>query len=66
LAEKVFGNTISVRKLLWGGKFRTSGFYLNTVGQYGNETIIKKYVKDQGKTYKQIHRGQLKLFENFA
>jgi len=66
LADKVFGNTISVHKLLWGGKFWRSGFYLNTVGQYGNETIIKKYVKDQGKTYKQIYRGQLKLFENFA
>ena len=39
---------------------------LNTVGQYGNENIIKKYVKDQGKTYKQIHRDQLKLFEDFV
>jgi REP element-mobilizing transposase RayT len=66
LADKVFGNTISVHKLLWDGKFCTSGFYLNTVGQHGNETIIKKYVKDQGKTYKQIYSGQLKLFENFA
>jgi hypothetical protein len=45
-----------------------SGFYLNTVGhgQHGSETVIKKYVKDQGKTYKQVYRRQLKLFEDFA
>jgi hypothetical protein len=43
-----------------------SGFYLNTVGQHGSETVIKKYVKDQGKTYKQLYRRQLKLFEDFA
>lgn len=49
-----------------GDKFWTSGFYLNTLGQYGNETIIRKYIKDQGKIYKQIYRGQLKLFETFA
>jgi putative transposase len=65
-AKKIFKHHPEVKKLLWGGKFWTSGFYLNTVGQYGNETIIQNYVKDQGKTYKQIHRGQLKLFEDFA
>ena len=65
-AKKIFKHHPEVKKLLWGGKFWTSGFYLNTVGQYGNETIIKKYVKDQGKTYKQLYRGQLKLFEDFA
>jgi len=65
-AKKIFKHHPEVKKLLWGGKFWTSGFYLNTVGQYGNETIIKKYVKDQGKAYKQIYRRQLKLFEDFA
>ena len=65
-AKKIFEDHPEVKKLLWGGKFWTSGFYLNTVGQYGNEAIIQKYVKDQGKTYEQIHRGQLKLFEDFA
>ena len=65
-AKEIFKHHPEVKKLLWGGKFWTSGFYLNTVGQYGNETIIKKYVKDHGKTYKQIYRRQLKLFEDFA
>ena len=65
-AKRIFEDHPEVKRLLWGGKFWTSGFYLNTVGQYGNEFIIQKYVKDQGKTYEQIHRGQLKLFEDFA
>jgi putative transposase len=65
-AKRIFRQHPEVKKLLWGGKFWTSGFYLNTVGQYGNESIIEKYVKDHGKNYKQIYRTQLKLFEGFA
>ena len=65
-AKKIFKRHPETKKLLWGGSFWTSGFYLNTVGKHGNETIIKKYVKDQGKAYKQFYRGQLKLFEDFA
>ena len=35
------------------------------VEQYGNETVIQNYVKEQGKQYKQIYRGaiQLSLFD---
>jgi len=65
-AKRIFRQHPEVKELLWGGKFWTSGFYLNTVGQYGNKAIIEKYVKDQGKNYKQIYRTQLKLFEGFA
>ncbi len=50
-----------VRNTLWGGQFWTSGYYVNTVGQYANEKVIQQYVKSQGKEYKQIHREQLKL-----
>jgi len=48
--------------MLWGGKFWTSGYYRNTVGQYGNEKVLREYVKKQGKVFCQIHRGQLVLF----
>jgi len=58
--RKVFSK--AVEQLLWGGSFWTSGYYINTVGLYGNEEAIKKYVHDQGKTYQQIHRDQLTLF----
>jgi len=63
-AKEIFKRHPEVKKMLWGGKFWTSGYYLNTVGQYDNENIIKNYVKNQGKNYKQIYRGQLTLFDN--
>ena len=50
-----------VKKKLWGGKFWTSGYYVNTVGQYGNAEVIKAYVQNQGKEYKRIHYSQLEL-----
>ena len=61
-AIQIFKLHPEVKTMLWGGKFWTSGYYVNTVGQYGNADAIKNYVKNQGKNYKQIHRDQLTLF----
>ncbi len=64
-AKEIFKRFPEVKKMLWGGQFWTSGYYINTVGQYANETVIAKYVKEQGKHYKQIYRsGQSNLFDN--
>ena len=62
-AREIFKRHKEVRKVLWGGHFWTSGFYMNTVGRYGNEKVIQAYVENQGKKYKRIHRDQLTLFE---
>ncbi|WP_271785472.1 IS200/IS605 family transposase [Aquimarina algiphila] len=63
-AKQLFQRHPEIKAKLWGGKFWTSGFYANTVGQYSNEEVIKAYVKNQGmeKEYKKIHSEQLKLF----
>ena len=61
-AIQIFELHPEVKDKLWGGKFWTSGYYINTVGQYGNADVIKNYVKNQGKEYKRIHRNQLELF----
>jgi putative transposase len=61
-AKHIFAAHPQVKKLLWGGKFWTSGYYANTVGQYGTEEVIRKYVENQGRTYQKIHTGQLSLF----
>ena len=61
-AKQIFSKHPEVKQFLWGGKFWTSGYYINTVGLHGNEEQIKKYVQEQGKTYQQIHRDQLTLF----
>ena len=62
-SKHVFDHHPEVKKILWGGHFWTSGFYMNTVGQYANEDVIKRYVQNQGGRYTQIHRQQLSLFD---
>ena len=49
---------------LWGSSLWTSGYYATTVGKHGNELVITKYVKEQGrqKEYHQLHKDQLTLF----
>ena len=61
-AREVFSIYPFIKKELWGGNFWTSGYYANTVGQYGNAEVIKKYVENQGKKYNQIHVQQLSLW----
>ena len=43
----------------------SDGYYVNTVGQYGNEKTISDYVKNQGKEkeYKQLLLWQLSMFD---
>ena len=62
-AREIFQRHPEVKRKLWGGHFWTSGYYMNTVGQYGNEKVIKDYVAQQGKEYRRIFRGQLELFD---
>jgi len=61
-AREIFQRFPEVKKALWGGSFWTSGYYANTVGQYGNTEVIKKYVENQGKKYNQLHTQQLSLW----
>ena len=51
-AKEIFRRFPEVKLKLWGGNFWTSGYYANTVGQYGNkdsyrdwETRIKHFSK---------------------
>ena len=55
-ARELFDRHPEIRKVLWSGKFWTSGFYINTVGRAGNEEAIRNYVKHQGGNYTQLHR----------
>jgi len=63
-AREIFRLVPSVKKQLWGGEFWSKGYFVNTVGQKGNEESIAKYVRNQGreKEYQQLHREQLSLF----
>jgi len=62
-AREIFAKHKEVKKILWGGNLWTSGFYVNTVGQFSNTEVIKKYIQNQGKyeEYVKLHQGQLNL-----
>ena len=61
-AREMFNLHPEIKIFLWGGEFWTDGYYLNTVGQYGNLKMIENYVKRQGiKNYKQLHLQKLFL-----
>ena len=65
-AKELFRLHPEVKHQLWGGQFWSSGYYVNTVGQYANEEVIQKYISSQGNekvNYKKFHRNQLRLFE---
>ena len=62
-AREIFRLCPYVKKKLWGGNLWTAGYFVSTVGKYGNEEQIKNYVRNQGKEYTQMYRGQLKFFE---
>ena len=62
-AKHLFKHHPEIKQMLWGGEFWTKEYYINTVGQYANESIIRKYVQNQGKPYTKLHQGQSTLFE---
>ena len=63
-AREIFRACPEVKKQLWGGEFWTDGYFISTVGQHGNESVIKKYIQDQGaeEEYEQLYEEQLNLF----
>ena len=65
-AREIFKNHPEVKEFLWGGKFWTSGYYINTVGLYAGEETIKNYVKNQGKDYNQTYSSQPTLFDGIV
>ncbi|PQB03055.1 IS200/IS605 family transposase [Polaribacter filamentus] len=62
-AKEIFRLHPEVKRFLWGGKFWTSGYSVNTVGQYANEEVIRKYLQNQGNSdYEKLHSDLLRLF----
>ena len=64
-AREVFKRCPQVKKQLWGGEFWSDGFFASTVGKHGDEQMISRYVKNQGKEqeYEKLHSDhQLVMF----
>ena len=62
--REIFRLHPEVKTMLWGGHIWSSGYYINTVGQYGTEEVIKKYVENQGRgnEYEKVYSNQLRMF----
>jgi putative transposase len=54
LAREIFSRCPEVKQQLWGGEFWSDGYFVSTVGKHATETVIRQYIKNQGKsgTYK--------------
>ena len=62
-AREVFKKCPHVKKQLWGGEFWSDGYFASTVGKHGDESMIRNYVKNQGKEYSKVHADhQLAMF----
>ncbi len=61
--REIFAKHPEIKKLLWGGHFWTSEYYINTVGQFASEEVIRNYVEQQGMKYQQLFSQQLSLFD---
>ncbi|MFL6231181.1 MAG: IS200/IS605 family transposase, partial [Pyrinomonadaceae bacterium] len=62
-ARRILASCPEVREQLWGGEFWSDGYFISTVGKHGNESVIKKYIREQGAEshYEQLYEGQLNL-----
>ena len=65
-AKEIYSNHPEVKKILWSGHIWTTGYYINTVGAYANEEVIRDYVEKQGKQYQQIYRAQLSFLDDLV
>ncbi len=58
-ARELFKRFPGLKKELWGGEFWSSGYYASTVGEGGDWSVVKKYVRNQGQD---PEAEQLRLF----
>jgi REP element-mobilizing transposase RayT len=63
-AREIFKRCPHVKKQLWGGEFWSDGYFASTVGKHGDEEVISRYVKEQGKEYLKLYKQaqQFSLF----
>ena len=65
IGRELFKQRPEIKRMLWGGKFWSAGFYANTVGEH-TEDVIRNYVHNQGKRYERHYQGQPTLFDGVA
>ncbi len=59
-ARELFKNFPTIKEELWGGELWADGFFVRSVGNEVTSTVVRKYIREQGKLTG--HKKQLKLF----
>ena len=59
-ARELFKREPDLKRDLWGGEFWTDGYYVATVGERADWSVVERYVKNQGKPKEELR--QLTLF----
>ena len=57
-ARELFRTCPETKKYLWGGEIWSDGYFASTVGKHGDEGVIRKYVKNQGKQYQLLYKSE--------
>ena len=47
-ARELFRRKPELKRALWGGEFWSDGYYVATVGERGDWSVVERYVKNQG------------------
>ena len=59
-ARALFAQMPHLKKALWGSAFWSSGFFVHTVGRFGSESGVRRYIAAQGMSdYEPLYDGQL-------
>ena len=58
-ARELFKQFPMLKKDLWGGEFWSDGFYMATVSERGNWSVVEQYVASQGKTKEELRQPHL-------
>ena len=59
-ARELFRRKPELKRALWGGEFWSDGYYVATVGERGDWSVVERYVKNQGNPKDNLR--QFKLF----
>ena len=59
-ARELFRRKPGLKRELWGGEFWSDGYYVATVGERGDWSVVERYVKNQGSPKDDLR--QFKLF----
>ena len=57
--REIFRREPWLRRELWGGEFWSDGYFVATVGERGDWSVVESYVQNQGKPKEDLRQLEL-------